>query len=119
MVTTNSGRRVDLKQTTKLLGMKQLRMAGAKDLKATLGVERGCVTALSVVNDSQCVVTSVVDAALLAEGAPPLRMCTGCDDAQDHSQHVISQQDGASLVRFLENCGHAPVVLDFDANKKL
>mgnify|MGYP007109832249 CR=1 FL=1 len=49
-------------------------MAGAKDLKAALGVERGCVTAMSVVNDSACKVTSVLDAALLADGAPPLRM---------------------------------------------
>ena len=119
MITAPGDRRVDLKQCTKLLGLKQLRMAGAKDLKAALGVERGCVTAMSVVNDSACKVTSVLDAALLADGAPPLRMCTGCEDATDHSQHVISQQDSASLVRFLEACGHTPVVLDFEANKKL
>jgi hypothetical protein len=95
-------------------GVKQLRMAGAKDMKSALGCEYGCVTAMSVVNDWECKVTSVLDSRLKDR---PLRMCTGCADALDHTQHHISEQDYASLLNFLNGCGHSPKIYNAAENK--
>jgi hypothetical protein len=104
---------VSLSVLTKALGMKQLRMAGPKDMKGALGCERGCVTAMSVVNDCECKVTSVLDSRLVNRN---LRMCTGCEDPADHTQHHISEQEHASLLTFLKDCGHSPLIFDHETN---
>jgi hypothetical protein len=98
-----------------VVGVKQLRMAGPKDMKAALGIEKGCVTAMSVVNDCECKVTSVLDSRL--EKRSKLRMCTGCNDPLDHSQHHISEQEYPSLINFLTKCGHSPKIYDAENNK--
>ena len=104
---------IPLKMLSKAVGVKELRMAGAKDMKAALGLEKGCVTAMSVVNDVACKVTSVVDKRCLGG---TFRMCTGCDDPKDHTQHHISEQDTESLMAFLAACGHTPLIYDHEAN---
>ena len=105
----NASPPVSLKALSKALGVKELRMAGPKDMKSALGYEKGCITAMSVLNDSACKVTSVLDSRLKGR---MLHMCTGCDDALDHSQHHISEQDYDSLVKFLNACGHSPTIYE-------
>lgn len=104
---------ISLKDLSKALGVKELRMAGTKDMKAALGLEKGCVTAMSVVNDVECRVTSVLDKRCIGKS---FRMCTGCDDPKDHTQHHISEQSTESLMAFLEACGHSPLLYDHEAN---
>merc|ERR1719277_746977 len=84
-------------------------------MKAAFGIERGCVTAMSVVNDKVGNVTSVLDSRLLKEGTR-IRMCTGCNDALDHSQHRISEQGPSSLLSFCEACGHTPRIYEASSN---
>ena len=45
--------KVDLKHISSQLGCKSMRFAGGDVLMSTLGVEKGCVTPLAVVNDTQ------------------------------------------------------------------
>ena len=104
---------ISLKILSKAFGVKELRMAGAKDMKNALGCEKGCVTAMSVVNDCECKVTSVLDVRLVGR---QLRMCTGCSDALDHTQHHISEQNHDSLMLFLNECGHSPLMFDSESN---
>ena len=85
----------------------------AKDMKAALGLEKGCVTAMSVVNDVACKITSVIDKRCIGGN---FRMCSGCNDPKDHTQHHISEQSTESLMAFLEACGHAPMIFDHEAN---
>merc|ERR1712032_813120 len=100
MVTFPGDAEVGLKPLAVALGVKELRMAGGEDMKAAFRLERGCVTAMSVCLDKNGVVTSVLDSRLLASSSR-IRMCTGCDDALDHTQHHISEQGPASLLAFL------------------
>ena len=104
---------IPLKMLSKAVGVKELRMAGAKDMKAALGLEKGCVTAMSVVNDVACKITSVIDKRCIGGN---FRMCSGCNDPKDHTQHHISEQSTESLMAFLEACGHAPMIFDHEAN---
>ena len=88
MVTSRPGARANLKAVAKQVGAKELRMAGEKE-KALLGLaegcEGGCVTAMSVLGDTEGKVTSVVDAAI-PEMVANLRMCSGCRDFKAHNQ---------------------------------
>ena len=88
MVTTRPGARANLKAVAKQVGAKELRMAGEKE-KALLGLaegcEGGCVTAMSVLGDTEGKVTSVVDAAI-PEMAANLRICSGCRAFKAHNQ---------------------------------
>ena len=54
--------------------MERIKIAMNISAPVAVSCASGCVTAMSVVNDSACKVTSVLDAALLADGAPPLRI---------------------------------------------
>lgn len=104
LVTVLPDRKVDMKALPKLLGIK------SANLRFTdcefLGVSKGSVTPYALLNDKENVVTAVLDAALLK--APlvcthPLR----CDRSVS-----VKPSD---LVRFLEEVGHAPKIVDFDA----
>merc|ERR1712012_123258 len=69
---------------------------------------------MSVILDTSNAVTSVLDSRLLQPGTC-IRMCTGCADALDHSQHEISEQGPESLLALLESCGHPPMIFDAQA----
>ena len=109
MLTTLSTTKPNLKQLAATLGVKELRMAQPKDMARLLHVERGCVTALTTLMDTAGEVTSVLDAGLLAS-TQPLRMCAGCNDALDHSQHNISLTPVATLLSLLETSGFCSVL---------
>ena len=103
--------RADLKALTKKLKMKQLRMCNKR--KECFSSEKGCITPLSLYNNTQGDVTFVVDKALL--DMPSLRICAGCDDPRDHSQHRVIDITPAQLLALVkESGGPEPIVLDFD-----
>lgn len=96
--------RVDLVGLGKRLGAKGRLSFGRPDLMtATLGVIPGAVTPFALINDSAKALSAVIlDAALLA-----------CDPVWFHplentASTAIAHGD---LVRFVEACGHAPLVL--------
>jgi nucleoside-diphosphate kinase len=111
MLTTRSSVKPDLKALAKVVGVKELRLASPADVSSILHIEKGCVTAMTSVMDKDCKVTCCLDEGLME--ATNLRMCAGCNDALDHSQHNISLCPSAELRKLLEDSGHNPLMLDF------
>lgn len=106
LVTTLEDRPIDLKALGKRLGAGHLSFASFDRLRARLGVEPGSVTPFAAMNDREGAVRVVLDAAILAAGA------VHCHPLTNDRTVAIAPRD---LVRFLEDCGHAPSVLDLDA----
>ncbi len=104
LVTADEDRPVDLKALRDLLGSKPLSFASADRLMENLGVEPGSVTPLAVINDEASAVTMALDRSLL-------------DHALVNVHPLVNTATTAlapgDLLRFLEACGHAPLVIDF------
>eukprot|EP00047_Mylnosiga_fluctuans_P010572 m.16960 g.16960 ORF g.16960 m.16960 type:complete len:234 (+) comp3194_c0_seq1:2-703(+) len=98
---------VDMKLIQKRFAFKNPRLAAEEVLLQTLGLQKGAVTPLAMVADSRAAVTLVLDKALVDSGATPLCF------------HPISGNNftvvltAAELLRYVEACGRAPVVVDF------
>ena len=105
MITARQSAKINLKALTKELKCKQLRMAGAKDTKPALCIESGCMTLLSLYSDVQAKIIPVIDETLLARDGT-LRMCAGCSDARDHSQHMVVDITPALLLQLIAESGH-------------
>lgn len=104
LVSCLSERRVDLKWLASELGTKRLTFCSERRLAGYLGIGRGAVSPLAVLNDVGGVVKVALDAELI-EGEPlnfhPL----------DNSRTTTIRSDG--LLRFLEAEGHPPRVIRF------
>ena len=136
--------KADLKTLAKVLGVKELRMAQPVDMNSILHVEKGCVTAMTPfmvcvcvlcytilaglftkctslllvfisLQDGEGLCQSVLDSALFQQNAP-LRMCAGCSDARDHTQHNISSCPPSALQSLLLESNHTPILIDFEAS---
>jgi hypothetical protein len=105
LITTLEDRPVDLKALGKRIGAGNLSFASYDRLRARLGVEPGSVTPLAAMNDREGVVRVVLDAAILAAEV------VHCHPLTNDRTVAIAPGD---LVRFLEDCGHAPSVIDLD-----
>lgn len=107
LVTVAEDAEIDLKALRRLLGASGNLSFGAPDmLRESLGVEPGSVTPFAVMNDDACNVTMVLARDLLAfdiVNAHPLH---------NEATAAIARDD---LLRFLENCGHPPLVVDLPA----
>lgn len=104
LVTADEDRDIDLKSLRDKLGCKPLSFASAERLMTYLGVEPGSVTPLAVVNDSEGAVTMALDRSLLAH--PWINVHPLVNTATT----ALVPTD---LVRFLEICGHPPLMIDF------
>jgi Ala-tRNA(Pro) deacylase len=104
LLTTLEDTRVDLKRMAQRLEAGRFSFANADQLKALLGILPGAVSPLAVINDTERKVTMVVDEAMLAHD--PLNVHPLRNDR-------TTTMPTAGLLRFLEACGHAPLVLDF------
>lgn len=105
LLTTLEDTRVDLKRMAQRLEAGRFSFANADQLKALLGILPGAVSPLAVINDTEGKVTMVLDAAMLAHdplNVHPLR--------NDRTTTMAT----ADLLRFLESCGHKPLVIKFD-----
>jgi Ala-tRNA(Pro) deacylase len=96
---------VDLKVLGQLLGTSgRLSFASPELLRAHLGVEPGSVTPLSVINDTQHMVTPVLDETMLA--VTPLNF----HPLENTATTAISSAD---LLKFVAAQGHTAVLLRF------
>lgn len=86
-------------------GAKEVRFAAPEDTAALLGVTKGCITALSLVNDTANKVTPVWDSAILS--LPTIRVCVGCEDPKNHSQHSVIDIAPADFLKFASSNGRA------------
>lgn len=107
LVTVAEDRDVDLKWLRKAIGAQgTLSFGSAEALMELLGVAPGAVTPLGVVNDREGAVTAFLDKDLLnldPVNAHPLR---------NDMTTAINADD---LQKFMESTGHAPRLIDFDA----
>lgn len=106
LVTTLEERPVDLKALGKRLGAGNLSFGSYDRLRARLGVEPGSVTPLAAINDREGAVRVVLDAAVLKAEV------VHCHPLTNDRTVALSPAD---LLRFLEDSGHAPGVVDLDS----
>ena len=98
-------RRMDIRALSDLLGSARLSFASAERVNEHLGVEPGAVTPFALINDTAGAINVALDAAVMA--APLANFHPLVNDRTT----AIAPAD---LQRFVESCGHAPRVLDFD-----
>ena len=106
LITTLEDRAIDLKTLGRRLGAGSLSFASFERLRRQLGVQPGSVTPLAVLHDPDCSVRVVLDAAILGHET------VLCHPLTNDRTIALSVQ---GLLRFLEATGHAPTVLDLDA----
>lgn len=103
LVVTLEEQVVDLKRLHERIGSGRLSFGNADALMEMLGVLPGAVTPFALINDVGRRVRVVLDAAMLDEAVlnyHPLRNDATCSISRD------------GLLRFVESCGHEPLVLD-------
>jgi Ala-tRNA(Pro) deacylase len=109
LVVCGDEQRVDLKTLSKRLGAaSRLSFGKAELLQEILGVEPGSVTPFALINDREGRVQPVLDRTMLAQAElnfHPLR--------NDATTTIAS----ADLIRFVESCGHRPLILDLAADE--
>ncbi|WNK00260.1 prolyl-tRNA synthetase associated domain-containing protein [Thalassospiraceae bacterium LMO-JJ14] len=96
-------RQIDLKSLCARLSTKSLSFASAERLMTYLGVEPGSVTPFGVINDSENQVTMALDAGLMEFDTVNFHPLVNTATTALHPR---------DLIRFLESCGHAPLILE-------
>ena len=113
LIATRQSVNVDLKKIAKAVdGVKEFRMSS--DMKSAFSVDSGCITLLSLYNNVQGTVTPIIDSALWTS-TEKLRICSGCSDALDHSQHNvvdIAMQQVKDLMKASNT--PEPIILDME-----
>lgn len=99
-------RPVDLAALADRLEAGRFSFGSPERLMTHLGVLPGAVTPMALINDREHLVQPVLDAKILSGGA------INCHPLVNDMTLTIEAHD---LIRFVEACGHKPVVLDFDA----
>ena len=99
-------RSIDLKALGKALGANRLSFGSADRLMRALGVIPGAVSPFTLINDKACEVTVILDAAMM--------------DISPLNYHPLSNEmtiavTPEGLLRFIQDCGHAPQTMDLDA----
>ncbi len=94
---------VDLKGLAKRLGLGRFSFGKPEQMKATLGVEPGSVTALALMHPGSAALSAVVvDEALLAHAE------VNCHPLDNRATTRLAMAD---LLRFIQACGHQPEIL--------
>ncbi|MCZ6863274.1 MAG: prolyl-tRNA synthetase associated domain-containing protein [Alphaproteobacteria bacterium] len=100
-------RPIDIKSLRRMLGAKGSLSFGKPELLLeVLGVTPGAVTPFGLINDEDLQVTIVLDKAMLERD--PLNYHPLTNEATT----AIAARD---LLRFIDDCGHQPVILDLDS----
>jgi Ala-tRNA(Pro) deacylase len=105
LVVALEDRKIDLKRLARTIARGNLSFGSPELLEEMLGVTPGAVTPFGLANDGGGKVRAVLDKAMLARD--PLNYHPLTNDPTT----AISP---AGLLRFLEDCGHAPRIFDFD-----
>jgi len=98
-------RRIDLKALGTALSAGRFSFGSAGRLMTYLGVRPGAVTPFAAINDTQGAVRVVLDRALLD---------ATCINAHPLVNDMTTAITPGDLIRFLEDTGHPPQILDFD-----
>lgn len=93
---------VDLKSLHKTLGCARLSFGNADLLMQVLGVPAGSVTALALINDTECRVSVVIDERLMQHDT------INCHPLENTATTNIGRDD---LIAFIRACGHEPAVV--------
>ena len=103
LVVSDEARRLDLKALAEVIGSGRLSFGSPERLMTHLGVEPGSVTPFALINDQGTKVSIVLDADVMA-----------AELANFHP--LINSKTTAirpaDLIRFIEECGHEPRVVD-------
>jgi Ala-tRNA(Pro) deacylase len=105
LITVLEERQIDLKVLKDRLDASgNLSFASGEYLHDILGVEAGAVTPLAVMNDKECAVKAILDSAI-----------SNADLVNVHPLHneATMALAPADLVRFMDACGHKPVLMSF------
>mmetsp|Transcript_2662 Transcript_2662/g.6248 ORF Transcript_2662/g.6248 Transcript_2662/m.6248 type:complete len:585 (+) Transcript_2662:116-1870(+) len=103
---------INLKALAKMLGAREVRMSSST--KDAFCHEKGCMTLLSLYNNVKGDVIPVIDDKLFEE-CPVLRVCTGCEDPLDHSQHMIADVPADLVKKLLAESNHpAPIYINVE-----
>ncbi len=99
-------RRIRIRDLERAVGARKMSFGAPDLLRETLGVEPGSVTPFALINDAQGVVNVALDAQMMA-----------CDTLNFHPlrNDATLAVSNRGLERFLEETGHAPLRVDFDA----
>ena len=103
LVMTACEKRLDLKGLAQVIGVSKLKFGSEEKLQAKLGVTRGAVTVLGLVNDTDNAVELLIDASIWDNDH------FLCHPLVNTSTLVISRED---MQRFLELTGHRVRVLE-------
>ena len=106
LVVAESHTPVDLKALPRLIGSGRLSFGKPDLLMQVLGVTPGSVTALSLINDTAHRVSVVVDARLMQYDD------INCHPLVNTATTRIARDD---LMRFMQACGHEPLIVTLDA----
>ena len=98
---------VDLKGLAKRLGLGRFSFGKPEQMRATLGVEPGSVTALALMHPGAVALSAVVvDQALLAHAE------VNCHPLDNRATTRLAMTD---LLRFIQACGHQPEILPLES----
>ena len=100
LITARQESKVNLKVTSKALGVKELRLASADLVLEKLHSQKGCITCLSLFYDIDQSVQWVVEKSLLKQ-QPEWCLCAGCHDPLNHKQHNVTTLTQAQLSSIL------------------
>jgi Ala-tRNA(Pro) deacylase len=101
LVVAKDETRVDLKALARRLAMGRFSFGKPGKLEAVLGVRPGSVTPFALINASAAEVTVVVDQAILDFAE------VNCHPLENTATTRLATAD---LIRFIEACGHEPLV---------
>jgi Ala-tRNA(Pro) deacylase len=102
LVVAKDDTRVDLKALARTLGLGRLSLGAPEVLEAVLGVPGGSVTPFALINRTAADVIIVVDQALMEFAE------VNCHPLENTATTRLAT---AELLRFIQACGHEPVLL--------
>ena len=105
LIVAESHAKVDMKQFHKSIGSACLSFGKPDLLEKTLGVAPGSVTALSLINDTEGLITVIIDEQLMANDI------INCHPLINTATTAILAQD---LIRFMRATGHEPRIMAVD-----
>ena len=106
LVCVPTDRRLDLKALAAHLGAKKFSFASAETLDAALGVAQGSVSPLALINDKDHAVQLVLAADMMAQERITCHPLTNL---------ATVSMASAELLQVLDELGHRPEIVDFDA----
>lgn len=103
LVVAEETRHLDLKALAGLIGAGRLSFASPERLRRHLGVEPGSVTPFALINDAERQTRVVLDAAVMAAELANFH------PLENTATTAIRPDD---LLRFIDDCGHVPAIVD-------